>query len=35
MYNAIGVFEDQAAVDAYPHWSAARPGDIIFQDVNE
>ena len=33
--NAIGVFKDQAAVDAYPHWDNARPGDIIFQDVNE
>ena len=34
MYNAIGVFRDQAAVDAYPHWPGARPGDIIFEDVN-
>jgi TonB-dependent starch-binding outer membrane protein SusC len=34
IYNAIGVFRDQAAVDAYPHWPGARPGDIIFQDVN-
>lgn len=34
MYKAIGVFEDQAAVDAYPHWSGARPGDIRFEDVN-
>ena len=34
-YRAIGVFEDQAAVDAYPHWSGARPGDVIFEDVNE
>lgn len=33
-YNAIGVFEDQAAVDAYPSWPGARPGDIIFEDVN-
>lgn len=33
-YNAIGVFKDQAAVDAYPHWPGARPGDIIFEDVN-
>src|SRR5690606_7763751 len=24
-YNAIGVFEDQAAVDSYPHWPGARP----------
>jgi TonB-linked SusC/RagA family outer membrane protein len=35
MYNAIGVFRDQAAVDAYPHWNGARPGDIIFEDVNK
>ena len=34
MYSAIGVFEDQAAVDAVPHWPGARPGDIIFDDVN-
>ncbi|HEY8513331.1 MAG TPA: TonB-dependent receptor [Cyclobacteriaceae bacterium] len=34
-YNAIGVFKDQAAVDAYPHWPGARPGDIIFEDVND
>lgn len=26
---------DQAAVDAYPHWNGARPGDIIFEDINE
>ncbi|MGQ8335541.1 TonB-dependent receptor [Sunxiuqinia sp. A32] len=34
-YQAIGVFVDQAAVDAYPHWPGARPGDIIFEDVNK
>ena len=33
-YEAIGIFKDQAAVDAYPHWAGARPGDIIFKDVN-
>lgn len=33
-YNAIGIFSDQEAVDAYPHWAGARPGDIIFEDVN-
>ncbi|MBD0365829.1 MAG: TonB-dependent receptor, partial [Flavisolibacter sp.] len=33
-YKAIGVFRDQAAVDKYPHWAGARPGDIIFEDVN-
>jgi TonB-linked SusC/RagA family outer membrane protein len=36
MYKAVGVFKDQAAVDAYPAvWPGARPGDIIFQDINE
>lgn len=34
-YQVIGVFKDQAAVDAYPHWSGARPGDLIFEDVNK
>ncbi len=34
-YQAIGIFKDQASVDAYPHWVGARPGDIIFKDVNE
>jgi len=34
-YQAIGIFKDQAAVDAYPHWDNARPGDIIFEDVNK
>lgn len=33
-YQAIGIFKDQAAVDAYPHWANARPGDVIFKDVN-
>jgi hypothetical protein len=33
-YQAIGIFRDQAAVDAYPHITGARPGDIIFKDVN-
>lgn len=33
-YQAIGVFETQADIDAYPSWDGARPGDIIFEDVN-
>jgi TonB-dependent starch-binding outer membrane protein SusC len=33
-YKSIGVFRDQAAVDKYPHWSGARPGDLIFEDLN-
>ncbi len=34
-YEAIGIFKDQAAVDAYPHWKDAKPGDIIYKDVND
>ena len=34
-YQAIGIFKDQAAIDAYPHWTGARPGDVIFKDENE
>ncbi|MDR2921474.1 MAG: TonB-dependent receptor [Tannerella sp.] len=34
-YEAIGIFRDEAALEAYPHWPGARPGDIIFKDVNE
>ena len=35
MYNAVGVFRDQAQVDATAaKWPGARPGDIIFEDVN-
>ena len=34
LYKAIGVFKDSAAVANYPHWPGARPGDIIFEDVN-
>jgi TonB-linked SusC/RagA family outer membrane protein len=34
-YKAIGIFRDQTAVDGYPHWPGARPGDIIFEDVNK
>jgi TonB-linked SusC/RagA family outer membrane protein len=34
-YEAIGIFEDQGAVDAYPHWAGAQPGDVRFRDVND
>ncbi len=34
MYRAIGIFADQAAVDAYPSWANAKPGDVIFEDVS-
>jgi TonB-dependent starch-binding outer membrane protein SusC len=33
-YEAIGIFADEEAVAGYPHWQGARPGDIIFRDVN-
>jgi len=33
-YNSIGIFSDQAAVDAYPSWPGAEPGDVIFEDIN-
>ena len=33
-YQVIGVFADDAAVAAYPHWAGAQPGDLIFKDVN-
>lgn len=33
-YQAIGIFHTQAEIDAYPHWTGARPGDIRFKDVN-
>ena len=35
MYDAIGVFADQGAIDAYPHWNNAKPGDVIFRDVDD
>jgi hypothetical protein len=33
-YEAIGIFNDESEVDAYPHWPGAQPGDVIFKDVN-
>ncbi|HNX54017.1 MAG TPA: TonB-dependent receptor [Prolixibacteraceae bacterium] len=33
-YDAIGIFKDQAQVDATPHLAGAKPGDIIYRDVN-
>jgi TonB-dependent starch-binding outer membrane protein SusC len=34
LYDAIGIFKDQAEVDALPSWSGAKPGDVIFRDVS-
>jgi TonB-linked SusC/RagA family outer membrane protein len=33
-YQAIGIFDNQGEIDAYPHWPGAMPGDVIFEDVN-
>jgi len=33
-YKADGVFNTQAELDGYPHWSGAQLGDIKFVDVN-
>lgn len=34
-YKAIGIFNNQDELDAYPHWQGARPGDVIFEDINK
>jgi TonB-dependent starch-binding outer membrane protein SusC len=34
MYKAIGIFADAEAVSSYAHWSTAKPGDVIFEDVS-
>ncbi|MBW6536183.1 MAG: TonB-dependent receptor [Mariniphaga sp.] len=34
LFNSLGIFKDQAAVDAYPHWTGAQPGDVIYEDVS-
>lgn len=33
-YVAIGVFQNEEDLESYPHWEGAKPGDIIFEDVN-
>ncbi|WP_143308568.1 SusC/RagA family TonB-linked outer membrane protein [Chitinophaga vietnamensis] len=33
-WEAVGIFKDQDQVNKTPHISGARPGDIIFADVN-
>jgi TonB-linked SusC/RagA family outer membrane protein len=33
-YKAIGIFQNQDDIARYPHWTGARPGDVIFEDVN-
>ncbi|WP_205461703.1 TonB-dependent receptor [Mangrovibacterium lignilyticum] len=34
-YNAIGIFQTEDEIAAYPHLAGARPGDIIFEDYNQ
>ncbi|WP_288426915.1 TonB-dependent receptor [uncultured Spirosoma sp.] len=33
-YQQLGIFQNQAELDAYPHFSDSRPGDIKYADVN-
>lgn len=33
-YRAIGIFKDEESLKKYPHLEAARPGDLIFEDVD-
>jgi TonB-linked SusC/RagA family outer membrane protein len=33
-YKAVGVFQNQAQIDATPHLPGTIPGDLIFADVN-
>jgi TonB-linked SusC/RagA family outer membrane protein len=34
MFDAIGIYKDQAQIDGTPHLSNAKPGDVIFRDVS-
>lgn len=34
VYKAIGIYQTQEEIDNSPHWAGARPGDIIFEDVD-
>lgn len=34
LYRSIGIFRNQAEVDAYPHVLGAGPGDLRLEDVN-
>ena len=33
-YQQIGVFRNQAELDAFPHFADSRPGDVKFADIN-
>jgi TonB-linked SusC/RagA family outer membrane protein len=34
LHHAIGIFDDQADIDAHPHVTGAIPGDVIIEDVD-
>lgn len=34
-YQAIGIFQNADEVATTPHMAGARPGDVIFKDINE
>lgn len=34
VYKAIGVFKDEEQLANTPHWPGARPGDVIFADID-
>ncbi len=34
LYRSIGIFRDSADVANHPHWPGARPGDIMFADID-
>jgi TonB-linked SusC/RagA family outer membrane protein len=34
LYNSIGIFRTQAELDAYPHVSGAKVGDLKYEDFN-
>jgi TonB-linked SusC/RagA family outer membrane protein len=34
LYNAIGIFQNQAQIDATPHVADTKPGDLIYEDYN-
>ena len=33
-YQQLGIFQNQTQLDAYPHFSDSRPGDVKYADVN-
>jgi TonB-linked SusC/RagA family outer membrane protein len=33
-YKTLGVFQNEEQVQNTPHWPGARPGDLIFADIN-